>query len=203
MSNYGTKGREQHSYLRLMLMLHPFLLNLAYSAFVALTWIALWHLNDFFFNAAKVTPLVSLIFLPAVLRPVAVLLFGVPGAIGLILGAAMTITAIGPINFSLILITLSNGLTALGSLTLMRQIPSYRCELTGDMAGLTLRTIIAFAGLTAVASTVVNSFIFSLSPTLSWTSGLSLSMLFGDAVGALLMLYLLSLLSPAISKHLR
>ena len=186
-----------------MLMLHPFLLNLAYSTFVALTWIALWHLNGFFFNAAEVTPLVSLIFLPAVLRPVAVLLFGVPGAIGLILGAAMTITAIDPINFSLILITLSNGLTALGSLTLMRQIPSYRCELTGDMAGLTLRTIIAFAGLTAVASTVVTSLIFSLSPTLSWTWGLSLSMLFGDAVGALLVLYLLSLLSPAISKHLR
>ena len=185
-----------------MLMLQRFFTSSGYSVFVALAWAALWHLNDFFFNAAEVTPLVSLIFIPAVLRPVAVLLFGVPGAVGLILGAAVT-TTVGPISFPLILIILSNGLIALGSLTLMRQIPSYRAELTADMAGLSLRTIITFAGLTALASTTTNSLIFSLSPTLSWTSGFSLSMLVGDAVGALLMLYLLSIFSPAISKYLR
>lgn len=186
-----------------MLMLQRFFISSGYSVFVALAWIALWHLNGFFFNAAEVTPLVSLIFIPAVLRPVAVLLFGVPGAVGLILGAAVTITTDEPISFPLILIILSNGLIALGSLTLMRQIPSHRAELTGDMAGLSLRTIITFAGLTALASTTTSSLIFSLSPTLSWTSGLSLSMLVGDTVGALLMLYLLSIFSPAISKYLR
>ena len=54
------------------------LLNSGYSMIVALVWTALFHLNDFFFNAAEVALLVSLIFLPAVLRPVAVLLFWNP-----------------------------------------------------------------------------------------------------------------------------
>jgi hypothetical protein len=88
-------------------------------------------------------------------------------------------------------------------LLLLRRIPTYRSELTYDMTGLTLRTIILFAGLTALASSLTNSLIISLSPDLSTSSGLPLSMLAGDAIGAFLMLYLLSIFSPFVSKHFR
>ena len=50
-------------------MLQRFPVNFGYSVFVALSWVGLWHLNNFLFDAAEVAPLVSLIFLPAILRP--------------------------------------------------------------------------------------------------------------------------------------
>ncbi len=131
----------------------------------------------------------------------AVLIFGVSGAIGLILGAAVTLPLISPPNLPILLIILSNGLVAWVVLLLLRRIPTYRSELTYDMTGLTLRTIILFAGLTALASSLTNSLIISLSPDLSTSSGLPLSMLAGDAIGAFLMLYLLSIFSPFVSKH--
>ena len=185
------------------LMLQRLAINLGYSVFVALAWVGLWHLNGFLFNAAEVAPLVSLVFLPAILRPMAVLIFGVSGAIGLILGAAITLPLISPPSLPILLIILSNGLVAWLVLLLLRRIPTYRSELTYDMTGLTLRTIILFAGLTALASSLTNSLIISLSPDLSSSSGLSLSMLAGDAIGAFLMLYLLSIFSPFVSKHFR
>lgn len=184
-------------------MLKRFSVNFGYSVFVALAWIGLWYLNDFLFNAAEVAPLVSLVFLPAILRPMAVLLFGVPGAIGLVLGAAITLPIIATVSFPILLMIFSNGSVAWAVLVLLRQIPAYRSELTYDMAGLTLRTIILFAGLTALASTLTHSLIISLSPDLSSSSGLALSMLIGDSIGGFLMLYLLSILSPIVSKHLR
>ena len=131
----------------------------------------------------------------------AVLIFGVSGAIGLILGAAVTLPLISPPNLPILLIILSNGLVAWVVLLLLRRIPTYRSELTYDMTGLTLRTIILFAGLTALASSLTNFLIISLSPDLSTSSGLPLSMLAGDAIGAFLMLYLLSIFSPFVSKH--
>ena len=184
-------------------MLQRFTVNFGYSVFVALSWVGLWHLNNFLFDAAEVAPLVSLIFLPAILRPMAVLLFGFPGAIGLILGAAVTLPTIAAPSFPLILIVLSNGLVAWMVFLLLSQIPAHRSQLTHDMTGITLRTIILFAGLTALASSLTNSLIISLSPDLSSSSGLPLSMLAGDAIGAFLMLYLLSIFSPFVSKHFR
>mgnify|MGYP007047816508 CR=1 FL=1 len=184
-------------------MLQRFTVNFGYSVFVALSWVGLWHLNNFLFDAAEVAPLVSLIFLPAILRPMAVLLFGFPGAIGLILGAAVTLPTIAAPSFPLILIVLSNGLVAWMVFLLLSQIPAHRSQLTHDMTGITLRTIILFAGLTALASSLTNSLIIYLSPDLSSSSGLPLSMLAGDAIGAFLMLYLMSMLSPVVSKYLR
>ena len=184
-------------------MLQRLAMNFGYSVFVALAWVGLWHLNDCLFNAAEVAPLVSLVFLPAILRPMAVLIFGVPGAIGLILGAAVTLPLISPASLPILLIILSNGLVAWVVLLLLRRIPTYRSELTYDMTGLTLKTIILFAGLTAIASSLTNSLLISLSPDLSASSGLTLSMLAGDAIGAFLMLYLLSIFSPFVSKHFR
>ena len=185
-------------------MLQRFPVNFGYSVFVALSWVGLWHLNNFLFDAAEVAPLVSLIFLPAILRPMAVLLFGFPGAIGLILGAAVTLPTIATPSFSLVLIVLSNGLMAWMVFLSLSQIPAYRSQLTHDMTGITLRTIILFAGLTALASSLTNFLIiFLFCPDLSSSSGLPLSMLAGDAIGAFLMLCLISMLSPVVSKYLR
>ena len=201
--SHGDKGRNGTFTLINLVMPQRILLNSGYSMIVALVWTALFYLNDFFFNAAEVAPLVSLIFLPAVLRPVAVLLFGIPGAVGLMLGSALTIPITETLNVSLVLTILSNGLVAWVVLAFMRLMPIYRSELTADMSGLTLRTVIVLASLTALVSSLTNSFIYSLSPDLSESSGLILFMLVGDTIGALLMLYLLSIFSQLVSKNFR
>ena len=100
-------------------MLQRLAINLGYSVFVALAWVGLWHLNGFLFYAAEVAPLVSLVFLPAILRPLAVLIFGVSGAIGLILGAAVTLPLISPPSLPSLLIILSNGLVPWPQLPLL------------------------------------------------------------------------------------
>ena len=96
-----------------------------------------------------------------------------------------------------------NGLAAWGVLSAMRLFSAFRFELTADMAGLSLRTIMVFAALTAFVSSTANSFFISLSPALSTSAGLALPMMIGDAIGALLMLYLLSIFSPIISKYIQ
>ena len=184
-------------------MLDRLYVNTGYALFVAALWTVLFYVNGYFFDAAEVAPLVSLVFLPAALRPVAVLLFGVPGAIGLILGAALTIPSVEDLNFSTMLIVVFNGIVAWGVLTLMRLSSTFRAELSADMAGLSLRTIMVLAALTAIVSSTTNSFFISLSPELSTSAGLTLPMMLGDAIGALLMLYLLSIFSPTIAKYLQ
>ena len=126
------------------------------------------------------------------------LLFGLPDAIGLILGAALTSPTIVAPNYVTALMIVLNGVVAWGVFTMMCQSSAYRTQLTADMADLTLRTIVVFAALTALASSTTNSFLISLSPDLSSSSGLLLSMFAGDAIGAVLMLYLLSIFSPMV-----
>lgn len=186
-----------------LLMLDRIYINTVYVLFVAAIWTVLFFANGYIFDAAEVAPLVSFVFLPAALRPVAVLLFGVPGVIGLILGAALTIPTVEIVNTSTVLMVIFNGLAAWGVLTVMRLFSTFRSELTADMAGLSLRTIMVLAALTAFVSSTTNSFFISLSPDLSTSAGLALPMMIGDAIGALLMLYLLSIFSPIISKYIQ
>ncbi|MDP4783945.1 MAG: hypothetical protein NWS78_11590 [Gammaproteobacteria bacterium] len=183
-------------------MLKELYVKTGYVLFVAALWTLLFYANGYFFDAAEIAPLVSLIFLPAALRPVAVLLFGVPGAVGLILGAALTIPSVAMVNPSTVLIVLFNGVVAWGVLSLMRLSSAYRAELTADMTGLSLRTILVLSASTAIVSSTLNSYVISLSPELSTSAGLILPMMIGDAIGALLMLYLLSIFSPITTKYL-
>ena len=184
-------------------MLNRLYVNIRYVLFVAALWTLLFYANGYFFKAAEISPLVSLIFLPAALRPVAVLLFGVPGAVGLILGAALTIPSVTMVSPYTALLVLHNGVIAWGVLSLMRFSSAYRSELTADMTGLSLRTILVLSASTAFVSSSLNSYIISLTPELSTSAGLFIPMMIGDAIGALLMLYLLSIFSPAMIKYLK
>lgn len=59
-------------------------------AITALLWIGSFYLNEWAFTAAKKTSFVNLIFLPAGVRILAVLVLGWPAAIGLFLGSLVT-----------------------------------------------------------------------------------------------------------------
>lgn len=184
-------------------MLNRLYVNTGYVLFVAALWTLLFYANSYFFDAAEIAPLVSLIFLPAALRPVAVLLFGIPGALGLILGAAFTIPSVEAVSRATVIIVMFNGVIAWGVLSLMRLSAAFRSELTADMTGLSLRTILVLSASTAIVSSSLNSMVVFFSPELSTPPGLMLPMMIGDAIGALLMLYLLSIFSPAMTKYLK
>ena len=70
------------------------------------------------------------------------------------------------------------------------------------MTGLSLHTILVLSASTAIVSSTLNSYVISFSPELSTSAGLILPMMIGDAIGALLMLYLLSTFSPIMTKYL-
>ncbi len=63
-------------------------------ALTALLWIGAFYLNAWAFSSAEKTAFVSLIFLPAGVRILAVLIAGWPAAIGLFLGSLVTATPI-------------------------------------------------------------------------------------------------------------
>jgi len=58
---------------------------------IALAWFALFNLNDALFSELQHSIRAHWIFLPAVMRPLAILLFGSVGAWGLVLGAYLTV----------------------------------------------------------------------------------------------------------------
>ena len=60
---------------------------------VALIWAALYRLNDLWAESLAWSDGVTWVFLPAALRPLAVLVFGLPGAAGLFLGSVLALTA--------------------------------------------------------------------------------------------------------------
>jgi hypothetical protein len=64
---------------------------IAYVAFSTLLYFAAYHFNGWFFSSVSIAPYLSLIYLPAAIRVLTVLVMGVPAAIGLTLGTLLTI----------------------------------------------------------------------------------------------------------------
>lgn len=60
------------------------------SAFTALIWVFLFEVNDFLFGFLELNENVNLVFLPAAIRILAVLVAGYAGATGLFVGALVT-----------------------------------------------------------------------------------------------------------------
>ena len=68
----------------------PSLADAGSAAATALIWVGSFYLNEWVFSSAEKTAFVSLIFLPAGVRILAVLILGWPAAIGLFFGSLIT-----------------------------------------------------------------------------------------------------------------
>ena len=62
----------------------------ATASLTALLWVGTFYLNDWVFAATEKTHFVNLVFLPAGVRILSVLVFGWPAVIGLFLGSVVT-----------------------------------------------------------------------------------------------------------------
>ena len=156
---------------------------------VALAWIALYLVNYFVLPAAQYSELASLIFLPATLRPLAVLLFGPAGVGGLFVGGLITSYFDPTFEGSFVAINIISASAGLFAIIFLRRFPRFASELGPDLAGLKLRTIFVVTLLTAsISSILLNGFFASNGINSSVEQ--SLAMAVGDTIGSLVMLYL-------------
>ena len=163
--------------------------NFAYVCGVAIAWTLLYAINDFFFNFSLYNDAANLIFLPAMLRPIAVLLFGPAGVIGLFIGSLISFNlgpALPPVMFAAAVASASSGWLAIG---LMRKLPVFSSELSGELAGFRLSTLVFVCVLTAGFSAFNHQLVYVLTGVTSTPLAQTIAMFAGDAVGSLIMLY--------------
>ena len=166
--------------------------NLAYICGVAIAWTLLYAINDYFFNFSLYNNAANLIFLPAMLRPVAVLLFGPAGVIGLFIGSLISFNlgpALPPVIFAAALASASSGWLAI---SLMRFVPAFSVELSGELSGFRLSTLVLVCGLTAGFSAFNHQLVYALTGVTSAPLAQTVAMFTGDALGSLIMLYALT-----------
>ncbi len=168
-----------------------FVLSFAsYAIIVAVLWVLLYQLNKIAFSQLTFSVYITLIFIPAGLRLVAILLFDEAAVLGLFVGAIIT----SAINASLdlpatILISFISAVSPYFSVALTK----YVLNINDILHNLYARQLILLSLISAVLSSVTHNifFYFYLGLSSDVLNGF-LSMFVGDFLGCLLLLYLLS-----------
>lgn len=153
---------------------------------VALTWVALFQLNAYWFERFNVSPYAAWIFLPAAVRVLAVLLFQGRGVLGLFVGAMITNAGLFNQHLfeALALSTMSAVAPALAVWLGIRWF-----KLQPALAGMNGLQLIGLSALAAACSSLLHSALFFwLSYDISWIHSVA-SMTVGDFVGTLIVLY--------------
>lgn len=122
------------------------------AGYTAIAWIGLFQLNAYWFEGLVVNENVSWVFLPAVVRILAVLLAGYAGVVGLFVGALVTNLPINSVELSDVLALTS--LTALNPLLAVWVLVRY-FGLKTDLSDLRWWHLIAFATAGAVSNVVL------------------------------------------------
>lgn len=171
------------------------LATLAMVVGTATLWVGLYKLNEWAFPFFAKTEAAAWIFLPAALRLVAVLVWGVPGALGLWLGAIVTSSMVFGVGSPAVIVAAPvNGLAPLLAVALMRGPLALRPDLGGLGAGDLAQLAVANATCSALLHSLV---FFALGDPRANPSDI-FTMLIGDLIGTLVVLYALKLLLAAL-----
>lgn len=154
-----------------------------------MAWISLYVFNYFVLSGVLYSSLASLVFLPAMLRPIVVLLFGWSGVIGLFIGGLITAYFDPVFQGSLVAISLISASAGYFAIIFLRRFPTFATQLGPELAGLRLNTIFVVTLLTAsISSFSLNSFYASTG--VSTDIDQMFAMIVGDTLGSFIMLYL-------------
>lgn len=158
-------------------------------AAVALSWFGLFNLNAWLFSNLEHTARAHWIFLPAVLRPVSVLLFGGWGACGLVLGAYLTVygTANGSYLHEIVLSLLSGLLPWLAV-----YLGKWALGIPESLAGLRAMHIVAICALCAGVNAIGLNGYLLLAGRLQNDPIQILTIFVGDLLGAAIPLFIIS-----------
>jgi hypothetical protein len=158
-------------------------------AVIAIAWWASFHLNAWVFAGMQHTSVASWVFLPAVFRPLAILMYDKIGAVGLVLGGYLTVygTTHGD-NVHEVMLSVVSGVTPYFAVTLGKRL----LAIPSNLAGLRMNHIIVLSASCAASNAIVlNGYM--------WASGhlnndfMQVATVFvGDIIGATIMLFLIS-----------
>jgi len=164
---------------------------------VAIAWVLIYKLNDVVFQVLEVSSLITLIFLPAGIRLISILLLHYNAVIGLFIGAL--ITNIHPeISleniFIISLISAVNPYIAyISSNALLNVKPT--------LQALTSKHLLLMSFIYALFNAVSHNIYFYFSAITDEFLMNTLMMFTGDLIGTILVLYLFSVLYKLFRKH--
>lgn len=157
---------------------------------VALVWLAFFELNDWLFSQLAYTERAHWIFLPAALRVLAVLLLGGRGAIGLMIGAYLTLPHASPDDLALeIALSISSGLAPLAAVAICQRF----FNINSDLAGLRGTHIVALSVASALANSVLLNIVMAVAGRHHGDGLLAATIFIGDMLGAALLLLAIAL----------
>jgi hypothetical protein len=150
---------------------------------VIVSWYLLYELNGAIFQYFDTNEFVSWVFLPAILRLVCVLLFGVTGVIGLFLGCFVTSLSLTNDLLNSTLISFASSLSPLIAIKVCKQV----MKIPTDLSNLSAKHLLVMTFIAAVTSSGIHSLYF-------WYANNPIyfgQMFIGDLIGSLLALYAL------------
>jgi hypothetical protein len=152
----------------------------------AIAWVALYRLNDVWSEALAWSDGVTWLFLPAAVRPLAILLFGLRGAAGLFLGSLLTMSIFtdAPLD-RVVSVAAISGLAPLIAVTCVLRCLALRHHLRGLT---TLHLMIIVVASSALSVALHNVYYWNTSFHSDIYSGM-LPMLVGDLLGTFVVLY--------------
>jgi hypothetical protein len=155
------------------------------AAITALAWVGAFYLNEWAFATAERTHFVSLVFLPAGVRILAVLILGWPAAIGLFFGSLITAAPIWHLPAAIIpgLISALGPAAAVG-------IGTRSMRLRNDLKGITPRQIAIISITDGVFNAVPSNLFFWLQHRVATPWHDVAPMFVGDLLGTAALLYL-------------
>ncbi len=157
---------------------------------VALVWLAFFELNDWLFSQLAYTERAHWIFLPAALRVLAVLLFGSRGAIGLMIGAYLTLPHQNPDDLAFeIALSVSSGIAPLAAVAICQRF----FPINSDLAGLRGTHIIALSVANALANSVLLNIVMAVAGRHHGDGYLAATIFIGDTLGTALLLLAIAL----------
>ena len=156
---------------------------------LAFAWCGLVAANDAIFQQFILTPYASLIYLPAALRVIFPLVFQNAGYWGIILGSFGVVQ--GKVNdgtLDVVLLAILSGLAPYIGISVFKML----FETRPDLADLKPVHLLALALLCAVSNATLLNIYFSMSGRLMQPLNNLLTILIGDIVGTVIVLYLAS-----------
>ncbi len=156
---------------------------------IALAWLVTFDLNMWIFTSLHHSERADWIFMPAALRVLAVLVFAEIGALGLAMGAYLTLghsPHTSPVHE--IALAATSGVAPLLGLQILRRI----LPLSRDLSGLDPKGIIILSVATAVANSLLVNACLALSGEFDGDMIQLITIFVGDVVGAAIVLVFIS-----------
>ena len=153
---------------------------------IASTWIALFVLNECIFKFTQISPAINLIFIPAGLRLISVIIFSWVGVIGVFVGGVLIgihLIELAPMQA----ITLA-GLSALSPFITYSAI-ARALKLEPSLADMSARDLLIIAISAALLGGTLHSIFFLLNGSANTFIGPFIQIFTGDLLGMLLVLY--------------